>query len=271
MNNPSDSGRTLYIQRWLPEKPRALIFLLHGIFEHGGRYREFAGYLNETGIGLVAADHYGHGQSPGKKGFIAHWDELIEDASHWIGKIRSEYPELPCFLMGQSLGGLLAVSYLRKKKPAFRAVVLLSPALIVSRDLSPVLQKLAPLLNAVVPHLKTVRLDATAVSRDPKVVSDYVNDPLNYTGKVYVRTGHETLQATKSIRAYFPEFNWPVLILHGTADRLTEPDGSQLFYDQISSEDKTLRLFEGWYHELLNEPEKEQIFEMVRDWITSRM
>ncbi len=271
MNNPSDSSSTLYIRRWLPEKPRAIVCLLHGIFEHGGRYRQFAGYLNEAGIGLVVADHYGHGRSPGKKGFIAHWDELIEDTSRWIGEVRTDYPELPCFLMGQSLGGLLAVSYLRKKKPAFRGVVLLSPALIVSRDLSPLLQKLAPLLNAVAPHLKTVRLDATAVSRDPKVVSDYVNDPLNYTGKIFVRTGHETLQATKSIRGYFPEFNWPVLILHGTADRLTEPEGSQLFYDQISSKDKTLRLFQGWYHELLNEPEKEQVFELIKDWISSRI
>ena len=258
------------MHKWIPEKPKAILFILHGIFEHGGRYRHVAKYLNDDHIGVVAADHYGHGRSPGKKGYIDSWDHLVTDTDHWIESIKAQYPGIPFFLLGHSLGGLLAVSYLMKRSPVFKGVILLSAALRVKEDLSPLLQKLAPLLAAVAPGLKTIKLDATAVSRDPVVVSNYLNDPDVYTGKVYAKTGNETLRTTKEIRKTFSKFEWPVLVLHGTADRLTEPQGSQDFYDQIISKDKTIKFYDGWYHELVNEPGNEQVLEGIRVWISSR-
>lgn len=258
------------MHQWIPEKPKAILFVLHGIFEHGGRYLHVAEYLNNDHIGVVAADHYGHGRSSGKTGYIDSWDHLIEDTHHWIETTKAQYPDIPHFLLGHSLGGLLAVSYLGKKRPVFQGVILLSAALKVKEDLSPLLQKLAPLLAAIAPGLKTIKLDATAVSRDPEVVEAYINDPNVYTGKVYAKTGNETLRTTKEIRATFSNFEWPVLILHGTGDRLTEPQGSQDFYDQIVSKDKTIKFYDGWYHELVNEPGHEQVLEGIRLWISYR-
>lgn len=263
--------RNLFIHQWIPENPRALVFILHGIFEHAGRYKHLADFLNKSQIALVAADHYGHGRSPGVKGYIDAWENLINDSSQWISRYKSLYPGIPYFLLGHSLGGLLAVSYLLDSRPGFQGVILLSAALKVSKDVSPVLQKLAPVLAAVFPKLKTITLDASAISRDQEVVKNYQEDPYVYTDRVHAQTGNETLQATKNVKPAFPDFDWPVLILHGTADRLTEPDGSQQFYDQIQSTDKTLHFYEGWYHELLNEPEKDKVMEAIRIWITSRI
>ena len=265
------NGRKLFIHKWIPDSPGALLFVLHGIFEHGGRYREVAEYLNRNGIGVIAADHYGHGRSGGRQGYIDSWDHLIDDTDRWVSQLKDQYPDIPCFIMGHSLGGLLAVSYLNKLKPDFQGVILLSAALKVSRDISPLLQAMAPVLAAMFPKLKTIRLDATAISRDREVVKDYLEDPYVYTGKIYAQTGNETLQATKGISSVGHDFKWPVLILHGTADRLTQPEGSQDFYDRIESNDKTINFYEGWYHELLNEPEKDIVFEAIRIWITSRI
>lgn len=271
MTRAVSNDRILHIHQWMPDDPIALVFILHGIFEHGGRYRHVAHYLNRSNIGVVAADHFGHGRSPGLKGYIGSWDDLIDDTDIWINQFKNHYPAIPYFIMGHSLGGLLTVSYLSKIKPDFKGVILLSAALKVSKDISPVLQLMAPLLASIAPKLKTIHLDATAVSRDPDIVEAYLNDPLVYTGKIYAKTGNETLRITKEIGSYFPEFRLPVLVLHGTGDRLTEPEGSQKFYDEIDSRDKTINFYEGWYHELLNEPEKEKVLEAIRIWITSRI
>ncbi|MCB0685455.1 MAG: lysophospholipase [Saprospiraceae bacterium] len=271
MSEIKTGNRDLYIHQWIPEHPRVLLFILHGVFEHGGRYKDFAHFLNKDGIGVIAADHFGHGRSPGLKGYIDSWSALVDDTDHWIKNYRNKYPGIPCFLLGHSLGGLLAVSYLTSINPQFDGVVLMSAALKVSDDISPLLQKLAPVLATLAPKLKTVKLDANAISRDPDVVEKYLNDPYVYTGKIYAQTGNETLKTTRDIVRYFSEFKWPVLILHGTHDRLTDPAGSKKFYDDIDSRDKTLQLYEGAFHELLNEPEKDQVMEGIRIWITSRI
>lgn len=271
MNDLPWTNRNLYKYSWMPPNPKAIVHILHGVFEHGGRYEHVGVYLKKAGIGVVAADHYGHGRSPGRKGYIAHWDDLVEDTHVWIEEVKSQYSHIPHFLLGHSLGGLLAVSYLRKKNPDFRGIILLSAALKLREDLSPILQKLAPVLGNLLPWLKTVRLDATAISRDPKVVTDYINDSLVYTGKVYARTGQQTLQETKDIEIFFPKFYWPLLIMHGSADRLTEPGGSKQLYNKASSTDKTIKIFEGWYHELLNEPDHDGVLGLISDWVSARV
>jgi len=261
----------LYEHAWIPEDPCAMVLVLHGIFEHGGRYQQMAERLNAENIAVLSMDLPGHGRSPGKKGYIQSWSDLVNVVGTWADEKRAEYSELPCFLFGHSLGGLLAASYLAEARPDFDGVILTSPALQVKEDLSPILQKLAPIIASIAPRLKTIKLDAKAMSRDPEVVRIYENDPLVYHGGVYAQTGKETLTATQKISQSFKRFDWPVLIMHGTGDQLTEPRGSQNFFDEIDSTDKTIRLYQGWYHELFNEPEKEQVLAEISSWILERI
>ena len=270
MANSLELGK-LFDHKWMPEHPRAIVFIFHGIFEHGGRYQQLAEYLNANNIGVLSVDLPGHGRSPGMQGYIERWENLVETALSWLKAKKSAYPKVPHFLFGHSLGGLLAASCLAKERVSFDGVILTSPALQVKEDLSPILQKLAPIIASIAPKLRTIKLDAKAVSRDPEAVRAYVVDPLVYHGAVYAQTGKETLAATQEVAKSFKRFDWPVLIMHGTADRLTEPKGSQLFFEEISSTDKTIRLYQGWYHELFNEPEKEQVLEEISSWILERI
>ncbi|NND34683.1 MAG: alpha/beta hydrolase [Saprospiraceae bacterium] len=257
--------------RWIAPKQRAVLFVLHGIFEHGGRYEHFASYLNAAGISVLSFDYRGHGRSPGEMGYIESWSSLVNDINDWVQWQKTEFDNLPQFIFGHSLGGLLLVDYLSLYRPSFNGVILSSAALKVKEDLSPLLQKIAPIMAKIAPKLKTIKLDPGLISRDPAEVEKYRNDRLIYHGRISAQTGNETLQASKTIEQCFPGFDWPVLVLHGSDDGLTEPEGSRVFYEQIASDDKTLKLYEEYRHELLNELGREVVLEDIRDWMTRRI
>jgi alpha-beta hydrolase superfamily lysophospholipase len=261
----------LFQHRWLPEHPQAILFILHGIFEHGARYEHVAKHLNRANIGVVAFDYRGHGRSPGEQGYIEHWSTLVEDVDQWVKRCRLEFSDVPQFIFGHSLGGLLLMSYLATHRPAFRGVILSSAALKVKEDLSPLLQKLAPMLASLAPKLKTIKLDPKLISRDQVEIDKYIHDPLIYHGRIAAQTGNETLKATKTIGASFGNFDWPVLIMHGTDDGLTEPSGSKEFYEKAHTKDKTLKLYEDYRHELVNELGREVVLEDLKQWILARM
>jgi alpha-beta hydrolase superfamily lysophospholipase len=261
----------LFQHRWLPENPRAILFILHGIFEHGARYEHVAKLLNKAQIGVVAFDYRGHGRSPGEMGYIDHWSTLVADTNQWVKAVKSEFGNIPHFIFGHSLGGLLLMSYLAVHKPKFQGVILSSAALKVKEDLSPILQKLAPVLALLAPKLKTIKLDPNLVSRDQVEIDKYINDPLIYHGRIAAQTGNETLKATKTIDSSFQQFNWPVLIMHGTDDGLTEPSGSKVFFEKAGTKDKTLKLYDGCRHELVNELDKEVVLADLKQWILARM
>jgi alpha-beta hydrolase superfamily lysophospholipase len=266
---PAHDGLALFTRRWWPdEEPRAVVLLVHGIAEHSGRYAYAAAHLLLHRIAVLAYDHRGHGQSEGLRTHVDAFGEYLEDLDRALAWARTEAAGRPLFLMGHSLGGLIVARYVVDRRPeGLAGVVLSSPGLAVPADLAPFLQRIAGLLSRLAPRLRTVRLDLADLSRTPTVAPAYRDDPFTDKGGVRARLGHEILEATRHVRAHPEAFTLPLLLFHGTADRITDPEGSRWLHDHAPSGDKTLHLYDGLFHETMNEPERDRVLTDLTDWL----
>lgn len=248
---------------------KANIIFLHGYTEHIGRYGWMIEQMNQAGINVFAYDHRGYGKSDGTRAYINRFGQYIDDLDVYINQLKK--PELPTFLMGHSMGSLIGVGYLvNHLEHHFAGFISSSGALKIDENISPFLRKISGIMSKIAPHLKTIKLDPNALSRDPKEVVKYFTDPAVYHGGTKARLGFEMLEAMKSAQNNFHKINIPVLILHGTEDKLADPLGSQWMYDKVSSTDKKLEYFEGLYHEIMNEPEKDDVIKVLITWIKER-
>ena len=248
---------------------KANIIFLHGYTEHIGRYGWMIEQMNQAGINVFAYDHRGYGKSDGTRAYINRFGQYIDDLDVYLNQLKK--PELPTFLMGHSMGSLIGVGYLvNHLEHKFAGFISTSGALKIDESISPFLRKISGIMSKIAPHLKTIKLDPNALSRDPKEVVKYFTDPGVYHGGTKARLGFEMLEAMKSAQNNFHKINIPVLILHGTEDKLADPLGSQWMYDKVSSTDKKLEYFEGLYHEIMNEPEKDDVIKVLITWIKER-
>ncbi|MBP6235218.1 MAG: lysophospholipase [Saprospiraceae bacterium] len=248
---------------------KANIIFLHGYTEHIGRYGWMIEQMNQAGINVFAYDHRGYGKSDGTRAYINRFSQYTEDLGVYLNQLKK--PELPTFLMGHSMGSLIGVGYLvNHLEHQFAGFISSSGALKIDESISPFLRKISGIMSKIAPHLKTIKLDPNALSRDPKEVVKYFTDPAVYHGGTKARLGFEMLEAMKSAQNNFHKINIPVLILHGTEDKLADPLGSQWMYDKVSSTDKKLEYFEGLYHEIMNEPEKDDVIKVLITWIKER-
>lgn len=262
------AGGQISWQGWVPGGDVAgAVVLVHGLAEHGGRYGHVAARLAQDGYATYAADHRGHGKSDGVKGNLHRMSTVVTDLETMVRSVVQRHPDVPVFLYGHSMGGLVALVYATGPRPAeLRGLVLTSSALDIGANSAA--QRLgARVLSAVAPNAGTVRVDATTLSHDPEVVRDYDTDPLNYRGKTRARTAAEMLAAIASVRAKLGALTVPLLVLHGTEDRLTLPAGSKLIAERAGSADVTLKLYDGWYHELHNEPEQATVLDEIVRWL----
>ncbi len=265
-------GTRLFTQCWRPEMPRAAVALVHGYAEHSGRYAHVAGHLNAHRIAVYAYDQRGFGRSDGRRALVSSFDQLLDDLQRFLDHTRPAVPDdMPLFLFGHSMGGALCALYAIERSQAFRGLILSSPAVEVDDDIAPLLRKVAGVLGRLFPTLPTIQTPDDAISRDPAVVAAAEADPLNYSGRVLARTGAEFIRAAERIQAHMEAIALPLLVFHGTADKLTSPHASQLLYDQARSPDKTLNLYEGLYHETFNEPEKERVLNDITAWVEERL
>jgi alpha-beta hydrolase superfamily lysophospholipase len=275
---PTNGDLDLVTQRWVPrDRPtRAAVALVHGYAEHSGRYDHVATYLNARGIAVYTYDQRGFGRSPGRRAYVSSFDLLLDDLDRFLSRTRTEIrkehgDDLPLFLLGHSMGGAVAALLVLERPVPLRGLILSSPAIEINPDLAPLLRKMARVLGWIAPILPTVRTPQGLISRDPQVVAEAEVDPYNYQGPVLARTGAEMMRAGQRIRAQMDALDIPLLIFHGTADQLTSPEASQELYRRARSSDKTLKLYEGLYHETFNEPEKEQVMSDVAEWIEARI
>lgn len=262
------NGISILLRNWTIDKPKATVLLVHGYGEHSGRYEETASRLNSAGYSVFSYDRRGEGQTEGTKGHIQsiknHVSDLIELRK--LVDIKGKF-----FLMAHSLGGLVSLTYLLDHKPTdIDGVVLSSPFIKIDDGTAPILQKLAGLIAAMFPKLPTIALDVNLISRDPKEVEKYVNDPLIFHGKTNAKTGYEMIKAIKHVQAKFSEFDLPFIILHGSEDKLADPQGSKWLYERSKSKDKKMTILDGLYHETMREPEKELFFEGMISWLDVR-
>ncbi len=270
----SHDGTKIFYQSWQPDSNKnvkAVLAIVHGYAEHGGRYAHVGKYFADKGFYVEAIDHRAHGHSDGKDTFFKSIDDCVEDVDLFIKRLKDEWPELPVFVLAHSMGGLIAVKWAEDKQPDVKGMLLSGPAVMIDKSIPPLLIKLSSVAAKIAPKMKTISLDGNAVSRDPEEVEKYNSDPLNYRGGIPAATGAAMNAAIREVHANTGKYNLPVRIMYGTEDRLADPRGSQLLYAGFSSTDKTLVPYENLYHEILNEPEKEQIMEECLEWINARM
>ncbi len=266
-------GLRLYTRSWLPDTdPKALVAVVHGLAEHSGRYAGFAGYLVPAGYAVAAFDLRGHGRSEGRRGYVDRFEEYLDDVAIFLEMLRRSYPGLPAFLLGHSLGGTIVAAYAGTRKlEDISGLIFSGPGIKVGTSISAVQVFFAHLLSRLAPGMGVATLDADAISRDRAVVQAYVSDPLVFRGRISARLGSESLRALSLVQQNMHRISCPVLILHGGDDRLSNPEGSQLLYDGVSSADRTLVVYSGYYHELFNEPGRETVLANLVRWLDEHL
>jgi acylglycerol lipase len=260
---------TLYYQGWLPEQTtKAVLLIVHGLADHSGRYKNVVEYFVPKGYAVYGYDQRGHGKSEGARCYVDRFPDYIADLHTFVDMVRGFHPGTKLFLVGHSMGGTIATAYATQYQNELTGLVLSGAALKAGDSITPLAKLMAQVLSRLLPRMGISTLDATAISRDKAVVDAYVNDPLVYRGKVCARLGSELLtMMDKYLPARMSELKLPLLIMHGKADRLTNQEGSTLLYNAASSQDKTLKFYEGFYHEIYNEPERGQVFADVEAWL----
>ncbi len=267
----SGSGANIFYRCWAPAEPRAVLLLAHGLAEHSGRYGEFAGYFADAGIAVYALDFPGHGKSDGKRAHVRDFQEYTDAVGALLSLARHAHPNIPFVLFGHSMGGLIAADFLLQHQEEFVAAVLTGPAIQAPQQPSNAVLLINKLIAAVAPRLGVMQLDVSGVSRDPQVVIDYEDDPLVFRGKVTARLVTELFAAMKRVVANAGSIRLPLLIMHGSEDTLTAVDGSKLLHEKVSSEDKNIVIYDGLYHEILNEPERQKVMEDILEWLGPRI
>jgi len=259
-------GLELYCRCWCCEsKPKAVLAIVHGHGEHSGRYGNVADWFVPRGYSVYAFDLRGHGKSQGKRGALNDFGEYREDVRAFLDLVRQAQP-VPIFLLGHSLGGLIVLDYALRNGSELAGVVASGPVL-SPPGISPFLLWLSKVLARVWPSLTLESgLDTSALSRDAAVVDAYVNDPLVHS-KGSARMANEMMDAVEWAQAHAAAMPLPCLIVHGGQDRLCDPQGSQAFFDNLTCAGKERIEYEGYFHEVYNEPGKERVFADVEAWL----
>jgi alpha-beta hydrolase superfamily lysophospholipase len=259
---------TLHGQAWLPEdEPRAVVVISHGLAEHGGRYDALAQRLVARGYAVYALDHRGHGRSQGERANIERFAYVVSDLGTFVGRAQRQHPGMPAFLIGHSMGGAIALGCALQYPDVLRGLALSAPALSAGDDVPVLKSWLVRLLSAVAPGAGALTLPASAISRDPAVVSAYERDPLVHRGSIPARTLAELLAAMKSFPERATSLRVPVLVQHGTADRLVPYDANRPVYAALGQpKTRVIRTYEGLFHEIYNEPERDRVIGDLEAW-----
>lgn len=262
----------LYYQCWLPGRgPKAILVVVHGLAEHSGRYTNLVKYFVPREYAIFGFDYRGHGKSEGLPGYVELFSDYVNDLHAFLNIVRSKYSDARIFVVGHSVGGTIATAYTVTHQDALSGLILSGAILKASPNFSPALIALARMLSVLLPKTGIATVDASAISRDKAVVDAYVGDPLVYRGKISARLGVELLKTIQSLPHQMPMVKLPTLIMHGTTDRLSPPAGSQMLYERIGSSDKTLKFYNGFYHEIFNEPGHEQVLADIETWLANHI
>jgi alpha-beta hydrolase superfamily lysophospholipase len=265
-------ARKLAWQSWSPagdQQLKGVVTIAHGYGEHIGRYDYVAERLNDAGFAVYGLDHHGHGRSDGKRGRVslgpaaADLDQLIVTVS------KRRHPELPQFLLGHSMGGAIALRYAIAHQNRLTGLALSAPLAAVEGGQG--LLMFGRVLGRLLPGAPVSKVDPRLVSRDQAVVNSYIADPLNHHGPVPAGVARNFIIHVNSLARDVQQITLPTLLMWGTADRLCPPSGSELVAANIGSEDLTVKRYDGAFHEILNEPERDQVIDDLVGWLSSQL
>jgi alpha-beta hydrolase superfamily lysophospholipase len=251
--------------------PRGVVILSHGLGEHARRYDHVATRFGRDGLVTYALDHRGHGRSGGKRVLVKDISEYTGDFDTLVGIAAKEHPGAKRIVLGHSMGGGIVFAYGVEHPDDYDLMVLSGPAVAAQSAVSPLLVVVAKTLGAIAPGLPLQDLDASAISRDPAVVTAYNTDPLVHHGKVPAGIARALLTVGETMPQRAAALTAPLLVVHGSEDRLIPVDGSRQLVEAVGSSDVELKIYPGLYHEVFNEPEQDQVLDDVVSWINARL
>jgi alpha-beta hydrolase superfamily lysophospholipase len=266
------TGSSIYYQRWSPDgiQPKAALALVHGFGEHSELYRHLGEFFVDRGYEVFALDLRGHGRSAGPRGFIRNWGEYREDVNTLMSIAEESRPSLPVFLIGHSMGGLIAIEYALHYPERLAGLVAMGPAL-GDIGVSRFLLRLSRLMSRVWPGFALdTGLDSANMSRDPKVVERLDADPMAH-GRGTARLGTEVVDTIAWVRKRAGDIRVPILLQHGQDDKVALPDGTRWFFDRVGHPDKELETYPGGYHNLFVDINWREVLGDIESWITRHL
>jgi alpha-beta hydrolase superfamily lysophospholipase len=260
------SGLTIHLRSWRPDgTARGVVVIVPGFNSHSGYYSWVAEQLLRAGLSVYAVDLRGRGESEGERFYVEKFADYVSDVEGCVALAKSENPSLPLFLLGHSAGGVVACLYTLERGTELAGLICESFAhQLPAPDFALSVLKG---LSHVAPHAHVLKLNNEDFSRDAQVVATMNADPLIAGETQPTQTVAEMVRADERLKNEFSRIQLPVLILHGTADKATKASGSQFFYEHTGSTDKTLKLYEGHYHDLLNDLGKELVIADIQAWL----
>jgi alpha-beta hydrolase superfamily lysophospholipase len=266
----ASDGLHIFFRSWRPQATaRGVVVIVPGFNSHSGYYEWVAEQLTAENLAVYAVDLRGRGRSDGERFYVEQFAEYVEDVSVLVKLAKSRHPALPVYLLGHSAGGVISCIYTLEHQSELAGLICESFAFQVpAPDFALAVFKG---LSHVAPHAHILHLKNEDFSRDPKLVQTMNEDPLIAHETQPTQTLAEMVRADERLKAEFPHITLPVMILHGTADKAARPSGSQLFYDTAGSSDKTLKLYDGGFHDLLNDTDRQTVMSDVRQWIAARL
>ena len=263
-------GLSIFFRSLRPKQnPRAVVILVPGFNAHSGYYAWVAEQLVATGLAVYAVDLRGRGNSDGERFYVNDFDDYVSDVASVVALAKSREPGLPLFLLGHSAGGVVSCLYTLEHQPEVAGLIcesfafqLPAPGFVLAVFKG---------VGHLAPHAHILHLKNETFSRDPNVVQALNDDPLVGQETQPSQTMAAMVRADERVKQGFPLITLPVLILHGTLDKNAKPTGSQLFYDTAGSSDKTLKLYDGSFHDLLNDLDKEVVMADIKDWLNARL
>ncbi|MCB0628837.1 MAG: alpha/beta hydrolase [Saprospiraceae bacterium] len=269
-NWTTKDGVPIYGRVWLHPSPVAVLSIVHGMGEHINRYNEVAEFYHQAGFAVVGNDHRGHGQSGGKRGHAPNYESLLDEVDHLVEETRSRYPGLPHFLFGQSLGGNLVLNYCLRRRSDFAGIVASSPWVQLTFKPNPVSVAAGKLMQNIYPaFLQSTGLDPDHLSTISEVGEQYRNDPLVHD-RISASMGMAMLKAADDLNTYSGNFPCPLLVLHGTGDQIVSVPAARAFAERLEG-DITYRSWDGLYHELHNEVNRQEVLETTLHWMQSKL
>ena len=266
----STPGIGIFVRSWRqPQSPRGLVVICHGVNSHGGQYLWAGAQLFAAGLTVYALDLRGRGRSDGERFFVEDVADYVADVAAVIALAKSRDPGVPLFLLGHSAGGVVSATYTLDRQAELAGFICESFAFQVPAPgfaLSAIKG-----ISHIAPRLPVLKLKNEDFSRDPAAVAALNADPLTANEAQPAATVAALVRADERLRQEFPRITIPVLIMHGTDDKATVCHGSQFFHETAGSADKTLKLYDGHYHDLLNDVGKEGVMADITGWIDAHI
>jgi len=270
-----EKNRRIFLRSWHPEiktELKGIILIAHGYAEHSERYDYTAKYFTDKQYAVYAPDHYGHGRSTGVKADVPNFDLFVSDLQFVLRTVKDLENNKPVYLLGHSMGGAISTILASHAGNEIKGLILSGAAIRIDGGVSDIVKSISKFIALIVPYIPLVKFASEGISRDPEVVKAYKDDPYNYNGKVRARMGREMLHSEEIITEdLLAKITVPTLILHGEMDPLVNPECSRIINTNISSSDKEMRILGNLYHEILNEPEKDEVLDIIGKWLDARV